>query len=197
MIQDNIEVVETTEWLDYPSIQMSPFELDVLLDSSCTESEQAIAREVSGKLPHLLQAFWQVISEKASFEPDLNSLLEPALKAKSLSVELLWVTNTSIQRENKLHRRKDEATDVLSFPMETMTPDGQRMLGSILVSVPWAITQTADSVKSAPQALEWYLLERVTHGLLHLLGIHHNTMEAYNRVVAIQREVFDRFSDFG
>lgn len=164
-----------------------PFEVDVLFDASCDTAARSVITQISPKLPELLQAIWHVLQGVVAEGGLVADTLLPVFQASGLGVEVLWVSNPTIQAQNRMHRGKDEATDVLSFPMGATTPDGQRLLGSILVSVPWGMAQAGQT--KPHETVEQYLLERVTHGLLHLMGLHHDTMTDYERVVGIQAKV--------
>jgi probable rRNA maturation factor len=75
-----------------------------------------------------------------------------------LSIEL--VDRERIRELNRYHRRLDEPTDVLSFPVDQSgPPTGPRELGDVVVCP----EQTAD------------LREAVVHGVLHLCGYDHET----------------------
>jgi probable rRNA maturation factor len=75
-----------------------------------------------------------------------------------LSVEL--VDEARIRELNRDHRAKDEATDVLSFPIDGAGPAaGPRELGDVVICP----EHTAD------------IPEAVVHGVLHLCGYDHET----------------------
>jgi probable rRNA maturation factor len=81
-------------------------------------------------------------------------------------VELMIVTNETIQEYNKSYRNIDKPTDVLSFPMEDM-PNAP--LGSIVISCNY-IQNVSDRYNHSEDD-ELCLL--FIHGLLHLLGYDH------------------------
>jgi probable rRNA maturation factor len=75
-----------------------------------------------------------------------------------LSLEL--VDEEQIRELNRVHRGLDEATDVLSFPIDGAgTVAGPRELGDVVICP----SHTAD------------LAEAVVHGVLHLCGYDHET----------------------
>jgi probable rRNA maturation factor len=75
-----------------------------------------------------------------------------------------------VRRLNRVFRKKDKTTDVLSFPESgRRLPDGTRPLGEIVISVPQAARQATASGHSL--ATELRVL--VIHGYLHLLGYDH------------------------
>ena len=92
------------------------------------------------------------------------------------SLSLSLVRDAEIREINRLHRRKDRATDVLSFTIGGEPADGprdasapERLLGDVVISVETARRQAADY--DAPLQDEIYRL--LIHGLLHLLGHDH------------------------
>ncbi len=151
-----------------------------------------------GILPPLWQALIAEIPE--------NHWIQQFLAGQSgLNFSLILVTNQDIQALNREFRQKDAATDVLTF---TLLDDAQfeggltdlpeLSLGEIYVSLPWAIQETQPKEEEIFQntlnfssGLTLYLMTRMIHGSLHLLGVHHDTMPAYNKVVAIQRSVLN------
>lgn len=113
--------------------------------------------------------------------------------AKPIEVSLALVDDAVIRQLNKRWRRKDKATDVLSFPMlEVPVGDIYKaaktsavLLGDIVVSVPTASRQ-AKAHKKTPMD---EMTTLVAHGLLHLLGFDHKNddqereMDAYVKVL--------------
>jgi probable rRNA maturation factor len=70
------------------------------------------------------------------------------------------VGEDEIRSLNRAHRSKDEPTDVLSFPVDGAGPvAGPRELGDIVICP----EHTAD------------LREAIVHGMLHLLGMDHES----------------------
>ena len=99
-----------------------------------------------------------------------------ALKRAELS---LWLCGDSqIRKLNKEWRRKDKATDVLSFPLvgeaelralAKMKPVPDWELGDIVISLDTAKRQAEEHGVTLRQELDLLLV----HGLLHLLGFDH------------------------
>jgi probable rRNA maturation factor len=99
----------------------------------------------------------------ADVPADLRPAAEAALRAVGieaghLSVELLGAER--IRELNRAHRGIDEATDVLSFPIdEAGSVPGPRELGDVVIC-----PEEADDV-----------IEATVHGVLHLCGYDHET----------------------
>lgn len=92
-----------------------------------------------------------------------------------VAVEL--VDATRIAELNRGHRAHDGPTDVLSFPIDGAVPPsggGPRELGDIVICP----EHTAD------------LCEAIVHGMLHLLGMDHETDDG--EMLALQAELLTR-----
>jgi rRNA maturation RNase YbeY len=131
--------------------------------------------------------YWHVALKSLMTRQELGRRLG-LLPTKQWVWDITLLTNAEIQALNREHRQQDKATDVLSFPawdLATLPPKGlpEVSLGSIVVSVDYGLTFTPTT------PLLVYLLDRMTHGTLHLLGFHHDTMAEFEQVVAWQGEV--------
>lgn len=93
-----------------------------------------------------------------------------------------------IQALNSEYRGVDVPTDVLSFAMtegDAMLDLPVLHLGEIIISVDRMVEQAEQNNNTKLQ--EFIYL--VTHGILHLLGLHHDTDSKYIDIVNIQNEV--------
>jgi probable rRNA maturation factor len=90
-------------------------------------------------------------------------------------VAVSFVTPDEIAALNAEHRGKEGPTDVLSFPVD----------GDGLISGPPAVRELGDVV-ICPEHTE-DLTEAVVHGVLHLVGMDHETDEG--EMLALQAEV--------
>lgn len=99
----------------------------------------------------------------------LSSLEDIASILTQKSIELILVTNSTIQAINEQYRQKNTATDVLSFPLDMSFLIEDIPLGSIVISI--------DFVKQKAQELQHSIQDELSllfiHGLLHLLGFDH------------------------
>ena len=90
-------------------------------------------------------------------------------------VAVSYVDTAEIARLNARFRGRDDATDVLSFPVDGAGdaggPPGARELGDIVICPP----QTAD------------LREAIVHGALHLTGMDHEADDG--EMLALQAEL--------
>ena len=105
-----------------------------------------------------------------------------ATQQSETEVEMgLVITGQEKIRElNRSYRGRDEATDVLAFPMLprpagveaadfTPPPDGLKHLGEVIISYPQAVRQAEE--RGQPLKKELAIL--IIHGVLHLLGYDH------------------------
>ncbi len=88
-------------------------------------------------------------------------------------VSVLLTTYRAIRRLNRQFRGKDKATDVLSFPADSLIQNQEKIAGDLAVSVPTALRQARE--QGHPLAIEIEVL--ILHGLLHLAGYDHETDE--------------------
>ena len=95
--------------------------------------------------------------------PELRAAALAALAARGVEdghLTVALVDETRIRDLNRTHRGLDRPTDVLSFPIDGQEPTaGPRELGDVVICP----AHTAD------------LEEATVHGVLHLLGMDHET----------------------
>jgi probable rRNA maturation factor len=84
-------------------------------------------------------------------------------------LSVVLVGTRAMRTLNRTFRKKDAATDVLSFPVGRRGPDGRFTLGDIVISVPTAARQA----KARGHALGREIEILVLHGFLHLAGFGH------------------------
>ena len=94
-----------------------------------------------------------------------------ALKLKSDSASIAFVTDTEIARLNKTYRKKNKPTDILSFPAQSSTkrPNRNRFLGDIAIAP--AVARRYAQKNGRKLQNEICIL--ILHGILHLLGYDH------------------------
>ena len=95
------------------------------------------------------------------------------LKDKNFFVSVKFSHDKEIQKLNKEYLDRDYPTDVLSFNMDQERDDGSYYLGDIVVNIDQAERQVVEYGNS----LEEELADLVEHGVLHLLGVHHEEDE--------------------
>ncbi len=102
-----------------------------------------------------------------------KTLIEQGLQGKVI-ISLSVVGERKIRELEKKYFNRDEVTDVLSFPLEEgaeMPEDEEGLnLGDIVVCYPQAKRQAMQWNKLIDDEIEFL----ACHGLLHLLGVHHD-----------------------
>jgi probable rRNA maturation factor len=102
------------------------------------------------------------------------------LNYKDFDLGFLLTTNQTIRKFNKIYRKKDKSTDILSFPYHTDLKAGQKIqikipedknLGDIIISVEFAQKDAKENKVPVPDHLRVLLV----HGIAHLLGYDHET----------------------
>ena len=78
-------------------------------------------------------------------------------------------TDSEIRKLNNKHLKRDYPTEVLSFSINEKLEDGTIYLGDIIVNKDQAKRQAAEYKND----FEHEIAELVEHGVLHLLGVHH------------------------
>lgn len=157
-------------------------------------ADEGLPKESTEKMTGLIEKAWPFFLMVADQEK-LYEGLPLNLQKKILEIELVWTNNATMQELNHKYRQIESPTDVLTFTLlaDADEPDlwmslPVLQLGSIFISVDYA----RDAIRETPDVpLEHYLLERFIHGMLHLFGMHHDTMDKYEKVVHIQKRVLE------
>ncbi|MEB3186769.1 MAG: rRNA maturation RNase YbeY [bacterium] len=107
-------------------------------------------------------------------------------------ISVTFVDDASIQELNREHRGKDRPTDVLSFPQwdpeDELPPAPLPIpLGDIVISVETAERQASEYGHSLEREIGFLL----AHGLLHLLGLDHETPEEESVMRERQRRLLE------
>lgn len=107
----------------------------------------------------------------------INQRILDVLKKQEIEgpveISVAIVGNRKMKDLNKKYRSKEGTTNVLSFSLSegdaTVMPTDILRLGDVVVSYPMAIKEAAEEEVMVDDKV----CELVEHGLLHLLGIHH------------------------
>jgi probable rRNA maturation factor len=109
-------------------------------------------------------------------------------------IGILFTTNKSIRNYNRNFRKKDKATDILSFPYHTELAAGQRIsiqepedrnLGDLIVSLEFA----SKDAKLIDSSLDDYILMLVAHGIAHLIGYDHITDSDHKKMSSFEKKL--------
>lgn len=112
----------------------------------------------------------------------------------SAEVSVTFVDNEKIRELNKIHRKIDRETDVLSFPAFTedgfeVNPENDAViLGDIVISLEKAKAQSEEYGHSLKREIAFL----TAHSLFHLLGYDHETEEEEKEMFEKQENVLQR-----
>lgn len=93
---------------------------------------------------------------------------------------VLLCSDARIRQLNEAWRRKDKATNVLSFPAALPS-----RLGDIAIAYETVVREAEEEGKSAPA----HLAHMVVHGCLHLAGFDHENGEEAEEMEALERRI--------
>lgn len=120
---------------------------------------------------------------------ELTKRILQLLGVRADEVSIMFVSDEEMKYYNQTYRGVPEPTDVLSFPLEGLTPEGKRNLGDIIVSLETASRQAEELGHSLEQEVKILLI----HGLIHLLGYDHTTDQG--EMEAKEREILRRLEE--
>jgi probable rRNA maturation factor len=121
----------------------------------------------------------------------LNKTLKVTGHSKNSFVDVLITTNKVIQRYNLKYLNHDYPTDVLSFPLELDAPsssDKKIILGQIVINYQKAFIQAKTYGHTKERELSFLFV----HGLLHLLGYHHDTKNEEDLMIKLQDQILGK-----
>jgi probable rRNA maturation factor len=93
------------------------------------------------------------------------------MKKLKYEVSISFVSDGEIQELNNKYRGKNKPTDVLSFPSAEIPDCGVFCLGDIVISAETAVRQADEYGHSFERETAFLTV----HGILHLLGLDHET----------------------
>ena len=103
----------------------------------------------------------------------VSSVLEENRVDSPIEVSIAIVGDRKMASLNKKYRNKEGTTNILSFPLlegeKPPLPGNTLRLGDIVISYPMVIKEAAEEEMLVDERIE----ELVRHGMLHLLGLHH------------------------
>ena len=117
--------------------------------------------------------------------------LAPVRRSVVLSVRVVGKARS--RSLNRHFRRKDNATNVLSFDGAGAAPDGRYFLGELVICAP----VVAREARAVGKTLESHWAHMMVHGVLHLLGFDHERPAESRKMAAREIQILDRlgFSD--
>ena len=133
-----------------------------------------------------VEVFGETLAPQSPSPEQARRLCELAAESRGVSdghVAIEYVSPARIAALNERHRGKAEPTDVLSFPV-----DGLDGLGEAGPGAPAGLRELGDVVICPAHTVD--LREAIVHGMLHLLGMDHETDSG--EMLALQDELLNR-----
>ena len=106
---------------------------------------------------------------------------------KKVTFTLLLSNNKNIKKLNKVFRKRDKPTDILSFPLDKKIKISKHTyLGDIIISYNYL-----DKPKSQDSKLfKEKVIKIFIHGFLHLLGFDHKKNKDYDKMLREENLLF-------
>ena len=99
---------------------------------------------------------------------------------KNVSFTLLLSNNRNIKKLNKIFRKKNKSTDILSFPLDQKTKISKNTyLGDIIISYNYIDKPRSQDLKLFKEKVTKIFI----HGFLHLLGFDHKKNKDYSKML--------------
>jgi probable rRNA maturation factor len=132
----------------------------------------------------------------------LKAIVKQGLTAEcadpGVEMGLVIASQERVKQLNKVYLRKDKPTDVLAFSMLeergaarhrpfVTAPDGTAHLGEVIISYPQAVKQAEEHHHSVKREVATLII----HGVLHLLGYDHDTLEPKHLMSAREASILN------
>jgi len=109
-----------------------------------------------------------------------------------ISFDILYCDNKKTLEINKEYREKDYPADIITFAIfadsdEKFVFDGEINLGEIIISLD-KVKENSEEKKTSIEAELHFL---ISHGIMHLLGFDHQTIEDYNFIMEAQTSALE------
>lgn len=114
----------------------------------------------------------------------------------TVSFDFLYCDSIKTHEINKEYRNKDYPADIITFAIfadseEKFIFDGEINLGEVIIALD-KVREEAEKKGTTP---DFELAFLISHGIMHLLGFDHQTMEDYNFVVAQQNKALQSLGE--
>lgn len=122
----------------------------------------------------------------------LNGVINRTLNTLNVNnaiFSIIFVTPEEIQKLNSEYRKIDRVTDVISFALEDDEDKilDLRILGDIYICIDKMLEQAKEYGHSNKRELSFLTV----HGLLHLLGYDHQTVEEEKEMFELQDKILE------
>ncbi len=106
---------------------------------------------------------------------------------KKVTLTLLLSNNQNIKKLNKVFRKKNKSTDILSFPLDKKIKiSNNTYLGDIIISYNYIDKPRTQNLKSFKEKVTKLFI----HGFLHLLGFDHKKNKDYSKMLKEENLLF-------
>ena len=106
---------------------------------------------------------------------------------KKVTLTLLLSNNQNIKKLNKVFRKKNKSTDILSFPLDKKIKIKKNIyFGDIIISYNYLDKPRSQDLKSFKEKVAKILI----HGFLHLLGFDHKKNKDYSKMLKEENLLF-------
>ena len=106
---------------------------------------------------------------------------------KKVTFTLLLSNNKNIKKLNKVFRKKNKSTDILSFPLDKKIKISKNTyLGDIIISYNYLDKPRSQDLKSFKEKVAKILI----HGFLHLLGFDHKKNKDFSKMLKEENLLF-------
>jgi probable rRNA maturation factor len=106
---------------------------------------------------------------------------------KKVTFTLLLSNNKNIKKLNKVFRKKNKSTDILSFPLDKKIKISKNTyLGDIIISYNYLDKPKSQDLKSFKEKVTKIFI----HGFLHLLGFDHKKNKDHSKMLKEENLLF-------
>ena len=106
---------------------------------------------------------------------------------KKIFFSLMLSNNKNIKKLNKVFRKKNKPTDILSFPLDKKIKISKNTyLGDIIISYNYLDKPRSQNLKSFKEKVTKLFI----HGFLHLLGFDHKKNKDYSKMLKEENLIF-------
>jgi len=114
----------------------------------------------------------------------------------TVSFDFLYCDSIKTHEINREYREKDYPADIITFAIfadseEKFIFDGEINLGEVIIALD-KVKEEAGKKNVTP---EFELAFLISHGIMHLLGFDHQTMEDYNFVISEQNKALESLGE--
>lgn len=125
---------------------------------------------------------------KRLMEKTAHAFYKAAKIRQHFSVSVAILGSREMRKYNKLYRKKDFATDVLSFPADDVRfkiPREERSFGEVLICYPLAKKQARREHHGVAEEIQTLFI----HGLAHIIGFNHHNKKSSEKMRLFEEKV--------